>query len=295
MNYGKSIRVYLADGVATGIKHAEIVNWTGQAISCPRKRINELKEWPESKSPGVYFLLGDDPEKDLPLVYIGESENVHNRLSSHAVKKEFWREVVFFTNKDENLTKAHIRYLESRLVQHANSVNRIEIENGNSPQLPTIPRSDRDSMEEFIDNVRVLMGVLGHKFLEPISSGNVGSESEADKSKVRTQDIPLTLNYRKLNAQALLTDEGVVVLKGSEALNQIKDVLTPGYKKIKLALIDSGRFIEKEEKLVLQEDYLFNSPSAAAGILIGRPVNGRTIWKTDEGLTIAELEEVSNQ
>jgi hypothetical protein len=60
MKYGKSIRVYLADGIATGIKHAEIVNWTGQAISCPRKRISELKEWPESKSPGGYFLLGED-------------------------------------------------------------------------------------------------------------------------------------------------------------------------------------------------------------------------------------------
>ena len=123
MSFGKSIRVYLADGIATGIKHAEIVNWTGQAISCPRKRIAELKDWSESRLPGVYFLVGEDVEHDIPLVYIGESENVHERLSTHGVKKEFWREVVFFTNKDENLTKAHIRYLESRLVRQANRAN----------------------------------------------------------------------------------------------------------------------------------------------------------------------------
>jgi hypothetical protein len=71
-----------------GIKHAEIVNWTGQAISCPRKRINELREWPESKSPGVYFLLGEEIERDVPLVYIGESENVSERISIYGVKKE---------------------------------------------------------------------------------------------------------------------------------------------------------------------------------------------------------------
>jgi hypothetical protein len=290
MNYGKSIRVYLADGVATGIKHAEIVNWTGQAISCPRKRINELREWPESKSPGVYFLLGEEIERDVPLVYIGESENVSERISIHGVKKEFWRDVVFFTNKDENLTKAHIRYLESRLVQQAIQVDRSVIENGNSPQPPTIPRSDRDAMEEFLGNIRVLMGVLGHRFLEPIYTDNSGAETESAIPSV-SNDIPLALNYRKLKASALLTDEGVVVLKGAEALSQIKETLTPGYKKIKQDLIDSGKLIKSGDKLILQVDYLFKSPSAAAGILIGQASNGRVLWKDDLGRTIAQIEE----
>lgn len=290
MNYGKSIRVYLADGIATGIKHAEIVNWTGQAISCPRKRTNELKEWPESRSPGIYFLIGEDIEHDTPLVYIGESENVHERLSIHGVKKEFWREVVFFTNKDENLTKAHIRYLESRLVQQANHVNRSKLENGNSPQLPTIPRSDRDAMEEFIGNIRVLMGVLGHRFLEPIVSERDPNDAQTGKSLV-SNNIELNLNYKKLKARALLTDEGVVVLKGSEALAQIKETLTPGYKKIKQELVDSGKMTESNGKLILQVDYLFNSPSAAAGILIGQASNGRVLWKDASGRTIAQIEE----
>ena len=290
MSYGKSIRVYLADGIATGIKHAEIVNWTGQAISCPRKRINELKEWPESKSPGVYFLLGEDVERDMPLIYIGESENVYERIAIHSVKKEFWREVVFFTNKDENLTKAHIRYLESRLVQHTNQVNRAQMENGNSPQLPTIPRSDRDAMEEFMANIRVLMGVLGHRFLEPIYSdtNNASSESTA---LVKTNDISLTLNYRKLTANALLTDEGVVVLKGSEASGDMNKALSPGYKKIKQNLLDSGKLMPRGGKFILEVDYLFNSPSAAAAVLIGRASNGRVLWKNDLGQTIAQIEE----
>ena len=290
MSYGKSIRVYLADGIATGIKHAEIVNWTGQAISCPRKRIRELKEWPESRSPGVYFLLGQDIEHDIPLIYIGESENVHERLSIHGVKKDFWREVVFFTNKDENLTKAHIRYLESRLVQQADQANRSKLENGNSPQLPTIPRSDRDAMEEFIGNIRVLMGVLGHRLLEPIVGENRSSNSTTSRS-MEIGNTPLTLNYKKLNARALLTDEGVVVLKGSEALPKIKETLTPGYKKIKRDLIDSGKLTEENGKLILQVDYLFNSPSAAAGILIGQAINGRVLWKDGNGRTIAQIEE----
>ncbi len=60
MTYGKTIRIYLADGVPTGIRHAELVNWTGQAIVCPRGRLGELSQWEESRRPGVYILFGED-------------------------------------------------------------------------------------------------------------------------------------------------------------------------------------------------------------------------------------------
>ena len=62
MALGKSIRIYLADGSVLGIRHGEIVNWTGQAIACPRSRFQELKEWSETRRPGVYFLFGQNEE-----------------------------------------------------------------------------------------------------------------------------------------------------------------------------------------------------------------------------------------
>ena len=51
MPLGRSIRIYLSDGSVAGIRHGEIVNWTGQAISCPRARFPELRDWPEA--PGI--------------------------------------------------------------------------------------------------------------------------------------------------------------------------------------------------------------------------------------------------
>jgi hypothetical protein len=86
-SYGKTIRIYLADGTPTGIRHAELVNWTGQAIVCPRARVSELGTWDEARRPGVCFLVGDDDAETRPLVYIGEAENVLVRLQSH-VKKQ---------------------------------------------------------------------------------------------------------------------------------------------------------------------------------------------------------------
>jgi hypothetical protein len=57
MPIGKSIRVFLADSTVAGIRFAEVVNWTGQAIACPRSRLGELMTWPEVAKPGVYFLF----------------------------------------------------------------------------------------------------------------------------------------------------------------------------------------------------------------------------------------------
>ncbi|WP_199538231.1 GIY-YIG nuclease family protein [Emticicia sp. C21] len=121
MGLGRSIRIYLKDGNVSGIKLAEVVNHTIQAISCPRNKLSELNKdfTKEANRPGVYFLLGDDGTIKSK-VYIGEAENVWERLKNHDTLKDFWNEVVLFTSKDENLTKAHVKYLESKLLGIAN-------------------------------------------------------------------------------------------------------------------------------------------------------------------------------
>ncbi|MFK3975886.1 GIY-YIG nuclease family protein [Shewanella vesiculosa] len=124
MSKGRQIKIYLADGSVTGIRHAEIMGWTGQALTVPRSKVKELSEWEESLKPGVYFLFGVDEETGNDAVYIGEAEQVASRIQQHLSGKDFWNEVVCFTNKDENLTKAHVKYLESRLVALTNQANR---------------------------------------------------------------------------------------------------------------------------------------------------------------------------
>ena len=158
MSFGRSIRIYLPDGSASGLRHVEIANWSGQAIACPRSRFSELASWEEAQRPGVYFLLEQHSTDDRNTVYIGESENVFRRLNEHDRKKEFWNEVIIFTSKDENLTKAHIKYLEARLVTLTNIADRYSLENGNTPPQSSLPRADKDAMEEFIYNSKMILG-----------------------------------------------------------------------------------------------------------------------------------------
>ena len=83
MAFGKSIRIFLKDGTVTGVKFAEVVNHTIQSISCPRLKASELSLLQEARRPGVYFLFGKDEESNEDMVYIGEAENVLDRLQNH--------------------------------------------------------------------------------------------------------------------------------------------------------------------------------------------------------------------
>lgn len=149
MAHGKSIKIYLPDGSPTGLRYAELANWTGQAVACPRSRFHELSDWEELKRPGVYFLLVGSDIGDRGRVYIGEAENVYKRLVEQVRSKDFWNEIVIFTSKDENLTKSHVKYLESRLIALSQEANRYDLDNTTIPQCPSLPRSDVDAMEEY--------------------------------------------------------------------------------------------------------------------------------------------------
>lgn len=296
--HGKNIRIYLSDGTVSGIRHAEIVNWTGQALSCPRNKISELSGWPESKRPGVYFLFGTDEQTIQQNVYIGEAENVYDRLLNHVANKEFWNEVIFFTNKDENLTKSHVKYLEARLIELANLAGRYQLENSNSPQAPLIPKGDRDAMEEFIDQARILLGVLGHRALESLAKHEKQPTPKTEAplapiqlSIVNPAEELFSLNVKGVHALSVRTDEGIVVLSGSYALKETKPSLSEAYRKLKEQLIAQGILVEEGQHYKFAKDHLFSSPSQAAAIIVGYAINGRESWRTNKGISLGSVEE----
>jgi len=291
---GKTIRIYLDDGTVSGIRHAEIINWTGQAIASPRTKIKSLREWDESKKPGVYFLFGVDELTGQDALYVGEAENVYERLQQHLANKDFWNEVIFFTNKDENLTKSHVKYLESRFIKLAKQASRYIVLNGNESQLPVLPRGERAAMEEFIDRAKILLGVLGYRALEFLTKNTKNTfpidNQNQNEQELETQ-IELLLNSKNVSAKAYLTDEGVVVLAGSKVSKEIKDSLSPGYKKLRESLFKNGIIVETPNGFIFAKDQLFKSPSQAAAIIVGYSVNGRLYWKTKQGKTLKEIEE----
>jgi hypothetical protein len=303
---GKQIRIYLADGSSSGIRHAEVSNWTGQALACPRSRFQELRDWEEVKRPGTYLLFGTNDENGEDSVYIGESEIVLDRLSSHISGKDFWAELIAFTSKDDTLTKGHVKYLESRLVQLATDAGRYRVTNSTIAQLPALPRADRDAMDEYLGSMRTLLGVLGHRVLEPYVATRKQRKAETtitqeplpvDSIGTNTQSSALSekdvffLHISDIHARATRTDEGIVVLAGSEAASSAQGSLSGGYRALREKLISTGVLVPVGAKLQTSKDQLFSSPSQAAAVLVGYSINGRENWRLTDGTTYAAYEQ----
>ena len=297
---GKSIRIYLADAEVGGIRHAEIVNWTGQALAFPRNKIADLKSWPEIKKQGVYFLLGFDDASGQEAAYIGEAEIVADRIVQHVSKKDFWTECIAFTSKDENLTKSHIKYLESRLVAIALASGRYCIKNSSTPQESGLPRADKDAMDEFASYIRIILGVLGHRVLEPVSlqiksasldtSQSIDGVTPAITSPFGEPSLIFNLAASSITAKAIRDTNGFVVLENSLAAKSEAISLSSRYKAIREQLLNTGALIEEGEHFKFTKDYSFNSPSQAASVILGY-ISGRNVWKLSDGRSLAKLEE----
>jgi Domain of unknown function (DUF4357) len=279
---GRSIRIYVDSGEVSGIRHAELVNWTGQALLCPRNRIPELfANWQSVVCrPGVYLLLGSE-QLSAREVYIGEAEDVLDRIKRHLTDTDFWHEVLIFTSKDENLTKSHVKYLESCMITRAKQAVRYVVRNNNHPGLPGLPRADQAAMEEFLLQVPLLLGVLGHRVLDPVTSSSSASSGQ----------LKFTYSVRDATAHGAVTDDGFVVFKGSTALKDAVESMTPGYLALKKELVAQGKLVEKGSLLSFSDDILFNSPSAAAAVVYGNNANGRLLWKTADGKSLRDIDE----
>jgi len=88
------------DGQADGRWASELSNWTGKAYKIPRTYINQCTDRDDLSNTGMYFLFGRNDEAGEEQVYIGEAENIFNRLKQHLSEKAFWTECIVFISKN---------------------------------------------------------------------------------------------------------------------------------------------------------------------------------------------------
>lgn len=291
---GKKLTVYMIDGTAYGPRLSEIGNWVGKSIYSPRASINKIMNRAEFDNPGVYCLKGDPTDKAFDeRIYIGEAENIKSRLKQHLSdpNKDF-KELIFFVSKDELLTKTQIRYLESRLVQLALEAKTAQIDNGNIPSLPTLHEADISDMEYFLEQIKLILPVMGFKFL--ISSTVAPKEFEESENTSVIHEIYF-IKTKTFEATMTETDQGYIVAKGSEAKKALSNSCTETYRNMRRKLIETKVMIENGDKLIFAEDAIFSSPSAASNMILGRNSNGFTEWVNKNGLTFKEIQDKLNE
>lgn len=295
---GRSIRIFLVDGTSSGVRTAELGLSTIKALAVPRASLGSVTSRPEVEKTGVYVLIGADSESPgRKKIYIGEGDTIITRLSAHnkAEDKDFWDECVLFVSKDQNLTKAHVRYLEGRLIKLAAGAKRATLTNGTAPTVDGwLPEADEVEMEEFISQARLLLGSLGYDLFEsqttPVASpiaSNVGVPAPAQSP---------TFQYAGDGfAATCLVDADAgqfIVTSGSLARKLETASLQPTYKNLRKQLLDNEVLVEHDQSSYrFTQDYPFGAPSAAAQVVSGSTVNGRAAWRTGSGQTLADWQD----
>ena len=272
-----SIKIFVPGGNPDGLRTIEKSNWSGAGIVIPRALMGEAKGRPELTRTGVYVLIGPPEESGLPSVYVGEGDPIKPRLEQHAVKKDFWTSCIAFTSKDENLNKAHVQYIESRLITCAADAKRCVLDNGNVPALPSLSDADAADAEGFLLEMLLCFPVLG-----------LGVFSAAAVSKKSANLRQITA--KGVKAEGMETADGFIVRSGSEAVKSDRPSCPDQIRKMRAALIDNGVLKLVGDRYAFTQDYAFSSPSTAAGVVQGGAANGRVDWKTKDGKTLKELQ-----
>lgn len=277
MNRPQTIQIFLPDGSPRSVKIAEITNRVVKAILVPRNKLDYISTRAELNNVGIYFLFGESAEKAKPIVYIGEAEDCLERLKQHNRTKEFWNYAVVMISKINAFTKSHAKYLEHIAVDQAKESNRYDTENQTSPSKPFVTESMEADLLDSFDTIKILLSTLGFPVYDKIG-----------KEQITSKEL-LFLNGRNINAEGDLIDDGFVVFKGSQVKKDTVPSCHDYLINLRQKLIQNEILIEKNGNYEFMQDYVFNSPSTAGGVVLGRSTNGWTKWKNKDGKTLDEL------
>ena len=225
---------------------------------------------------GVYFLFGNTEDGSKPLVYIGEGEDCYKRIRSHNRNKDFWTHCVIITTKTDEYTKTDGKYMEHHCLEIAKKIGRYAIDNDTGSKKPSITESREYDLLDNFETAKVLLSTLGYPLFE-------------EKRRAKSSKELFTCKGKQAIATGEITDDGLVVHKSGKC--NLKETPTAGkwITGMRQRLVDDGTLKEENGVLVFQSDYIFNSPSAAAGTILARRANGWKEWKNKDGKTLDEL------
>lgn len=278
------------DGDSSQRYQVTLDNWNIKAYKIPVGLVAASNSLDSIHTAGVYFLFGYvEGQKS---VYVGEAEDVYRRLTQHIPEKDgyIWdNAVVFIASEIGVLDKARVKYLENRFYNIIKDANSYRLLNRNEPTKSTITKYSEDAMEVVIDNIKLIIPVLGYTpFENLISESEFSSENEEifyiKNTKLQAKcrfnlDIYM---FNSDNPQSGLMP--FTLLKGSQISN-VKSSLRKSLKQLRQECIDSNAIKDG----ILQKDLrCFDSASYVAGFVLGRSSNGSIELRTNDGQTFKD-------
>lgn len=249
--------------------------------------IADLSKIEEMDRPCLYLLV-DEGRK----AYIGQTASFRVRVKDHLGKKRWWTRAYVFVSDSNQYDQASITYLEYLAIREGLATGSYDLsENGQKPTKPILQEGDSSDYDEIFEEIKFFLEYERcFVFVKP--EVNAQADAPLQKEVIIPQpvakDYPVfCLNHTNHTcvARGYPLNDGTnsfVVLKGSEI--SVKESNTKGGS----ARVEMLKHctLYGDEKYVLNEDFVFDSPSGASGACLGRSSNGYDVWKTEAGVTL---------
>jgi len=282
MSRPRTIQIFLPSGDPTGIRVAELTTSIIRLIEVPRSLLPHYLGMPEAKQVGLYFLVGGE---DSELLYIGQSGDTGKRLVQHDKDdtKE-WNRALVLVSMTNNLTQTHVLYLEALSIEKAKACKRFTLINGNGGQRPHTPIPLQADCDEIHEIGALLLATLGYPIFESLL--REATQQKLDK---------FFMTRAGVKAEGYFTQEGLVVLQGSQGITSASKKNAPGLIETRRKLLEEGILVTDGKHVVMTRDYLFKSPSAASSAMLMAASNGWIDWKNSSGKTLSDVYRQSDE
>lgn len=297
------IEISMQDRDPNGIRVASIAMSPIRAVAFRKSQFGQVRKdysWIDNRT-CIYMLIGPEKNSSHKLTaYIGESENVVNRLRGYLPGKDYrsrnWVDTVLVASNDEMLTNAHGLYLESHLIRSVPDSPRWRLTNKNNPRknAGNLGSSDKSVMDQFLLQAKTLVGCLGWDLFRNFHGLTQQKASEDQEGRVaQSPDTPkFIVRGEGYYAEMVIDTSGnFVVLKDSRARIKETNTLQDVYRKIRKSFITDGTLKEKDGAFIFTKNCSFPTVSAAAAVVKGMSETGKSAWKVeDERTTYAQWE-----
>lgn len=161
-----SVRIFLQDGHANGVRIVSRSKWSGRGLVIPRVCLAEELGRAELSAPGVYLLTETGVGGDRPTLCIGAADPVCDGLARHATDDQGWSMAVVFTCKENSLNLVQCRSLAACLLQIARSADKAEIISTDCSEQPQLSPAESAAAEIFLDHMLELYPLFGVNVFE---------------------------------------------------------------------------------------------------------------------------------
>lgn len=213
------------DDTPAGIKIIENQTQSIKGVFFKREQLQKFQLMQEAHQTGVYLLYNMQSEYDKPKIYIGQTDDIWDRLNRHNHERDFWNTAIAFVEKDNGMrmNSAHTKAIESLLIAKAKECGTAELDNETGSNMPRLQDSDKYITKEWAQQMVTIIRLLNLPFFDvdttesPRITQNESCKKQTQLCAVDTESPHVTQNE---SLQVLSVSANTRVYEKSRIVNK---------------------------------------------------------------------------